>query len=448
MIWEKHFLRKSQNSETHWVFLIHPSSFAYAKNPQLPTRIPRCALPGCHWTNVLFVGTVMPMFKWPLRSKPPAFTRYGVVVVLVGLSVLMSEFVESRWKSTPFVSVFTCAIVLSAWFGGFGPGLLSVILSVLAFDYYFLPPTHSLVPNPNEAPRLILFAVAALMVSLLSSAQRSSGESLRRARDTLALKVQELERAIVERNQAQDALHKAQTELGHMMRLTTMGELTASIAHEVNQPLAGVVTNANASLRWLAGPSPDLNEAREALRRIVRDGNRASDVIARIRTLLKKGETDRSRLDVNLVIDEMVELTRREVLQRNVSLKTELSANLPLITADRVQLQQVLLNLIMNAAEAMSENKDRPRLLSIRSEYVQPSAVRVAVKDTGVGIDSQEVERLFNAFYTTKTNGLGMGLSICRSIVEAHGGRLWATPNDGPGATFQFTLPVENGETK
>jgi len=191
-----------------------------------------------------------------------------------------------------------------------------------------------------------------------------------------------------------------------------------------------------------------LNEARGALRRIVRDGNRASDVIARIRALLKKGQTDRTRLDVNRVIDEMVELTRGEVFQRRVSLKTELSANLPLITADRVQLQQVLLNLIINAAEAMSANKDRLRLLTILSEEVQPSAVRVSVKDTGVGIDPQQVERLFDAFYTTKPDGLGMGLSICRSIVEAHGGRLWATPNNGPGATFQFTLPAGDGEAK
>jgi signal transduction histidine kinase len=208
-----------------------------------------------------------------------------------------------------------------------------------------------------------------------------------------------------------------------------------------------VVTNANAGLRWLAGTPPDLKEAREALLRIVRDGNRASDVIARIRTLLKKGQTDRTRLDVNRVIDEIVELTRNEVLHRKVSLNTELSANLPLITADRVQLQQVLLNLIINAAEAMSANKDRPRRLSIRTEQVQPSAVRVAVKDTGSGVDPQQVERLFDAFYTTKPNGLGMGLSICRSIIEAHGGRLWATANDGPGATFQFTLPAEQ-ETK
>jgi signal transduction histidine kinase len=390
----------------------------------------------------------MLMFNQLLRSKPTAVTRYGLSIFSIGLSVLISEFLESRWKSSPFVSVFTCAIVLSAWFGGLGPGLLSVILSVLAFDYYFLPPTHSLVPNSNEVPRLILFAVAAFVVGLLSSAQRGSAESLRRARDTLALKVQELERAIAERNQAQDALHKAQAELTHMTRLTTMGELTASIAHEVNQPLAAVITNANASLRCLAGPSQDLTEVREALRRIIRDGNRASEVIARIRALLKKGEPERTRLDVNRVINEIVELTRGEMLQGKVSLITELSPNLPAITGDRVQLQQVLLNLIINGVEAMSTNKEQQQLLSIRTEQVHPGQVRIAVCDTGVGIDPRKVEQLFEAFYTTKRNGLGMGLSICRSIVEAHGGRLWATPNDGPGATFEFTLPTEHGDTK
>jgi signal transduction histidine kinase len=224
-----------------------------------------------------------------------------------------------------------------------------------------------------------------------------------------------------------------------------MGELTASIAHEVNQPLAGVVTNANACIRWLAGNSPDLHEAREALRRIVRDGNRASDVIGRIRGLLKKGEPARTRLDINPVIQEIIELVRGEMIQSKVSLQTELVAGLPLVSADRVQLQQVLLNLITNALDALRPVKDRPRFLRIRTDKPDARTVRVAVQDTGVGVDPQQAEHLFQAFFTTKPNGLGMGLSISRSIVEAHGGRLWATPNDGPGVTFQFTLPVEEG---
>ena len=233
-----------------------------------------------------------------------------------------------------------------------------------------------------------------------------------------------------------------------MTRVTTMSELTASIAHEVNQPLAAVVTNANACLRWLAGASPDLDEAREALRRIVRDGNRASDIIARIRGLLKKDEPARMRLDINLVIQDIVKLARGEMLQRKVSLQTELAAGLPLIAADPVQLQQVLLNLITNALDALSPVKDRLRILRIRTDQPDSCAVRVAVQDTGVGVDPQHAERLFQAFFTTKPNGLGLGLSISRSIVEAHGGRLWATPNDGPGVTLQFTLPVAAGGAK
>ena len=248
----------------------------------------------------------------------------------------------------------------------------------------------------------------------------------------------------IERDRIQDSLRKAQANLAHVTRVTTMGELTASIAHEVNQPLVGVVTNASACLRWLAGAPPNLDEARDALRRIVRDGNRASDVIARIRALLKKGEAARTRLDINQVIQETLELARGEMLQRRVTLHTELAGGLPLIAADLVQMQQVLLNLITNALDAMSAVRDRPRLLRIRTDQPEASAVRVAVQDAGVGVDPQQAERLFQAFLTTKPNGLGMGLSISRSIVEAHGGRLWATPNDGPGATFQFTLPVED----
>jgi signal transduction histidine kinase len=254
-----------------------------------------------------------------------------------------------------------------------------------------------------------------------------------------------LYRSKVERTRTEEALERTQAELTRVARATTVGELTASIAHEVNQPLAGVVTNANACLRWLAGASPDLDEARDALRRIVRDGNRASDVIARIRALLKKGEPARIRLDINQVIQEIIKLARGEMLQRKVTLQTELTAGLPLISADRVQLQQVLLNLITNALDALSAAKDRPRLLRLRTDKPDSRTVRVAVEDTGVGVDPLQAERLFEAFFTTKPNGLGMGLSISRSIVEAHGGRLWATPNDGPGVTFQFTLPVENG---
>jgi PAS domain S-box-containing protein len=252
--------------------------------------------------------------------------------------------------------------------------------------------------------------------------------------------VTEPKRAEEELRQKEVSLREAQTELAHVSRVTTMGELAASIAHEVNQPLAGIVTNANAGLRWLAGDSPNINEAREAIRRIIRDGNRASDVIARIRALFEKACTTKEQLDINAAIEEVVILTQSEARRNQVALRMELAADLPPVKGDRVQLQQVIMNLILNAIEAMSTVEGRARELVIKTQRGDDTEVQVAVQDSGIGFDPQSAERLFDAFHTTKPGGLGMGLSISRSIVETHGGRLWAVSNDGPGATFQFTL--------
>ena len=251
----------------------------------------------------------------------------------------------------------------------------------------------------------------------------------------------ERKRAEEELHQKEVSLREAQTELAHVSRVTTMGELAASIAHEVNQPLAGIVTNANAGLRWLAGDSPNLAEAREAIRRIIRDGNRAADVILRMRALFKKARTAKERLDVNEAIKDIVTLAQNEVRRNNVALRTELAANLPSVMSDRVQLQQVVLNLILNGIEAMSTVQDHPRELVIRTQRGEDDdEICVAVQDSGIGLDPRSRERIFDPFHTTKPGGLGLGLSISRSIVESHGGRLWAVSNDGPGATFQFTL--------
>jgi signal transduction histidine kinase len=220
----------------------------------------------------------------------------------------------------------------------------------------------------------------------------------------------------------------------------TMGELAASIAHEVNQPLAGVVINGNACLRWLAGDAPNVDEACEAARRIIRDGTRASDVIKRIRALSKKTGGEKERLDINDAIQDVIALAHSEVRRNRVALRTELASDLPQVLGDRVQLQQVILNLIMNAIEAMNAVADRSRELVIRTEGCEIDLVRVTVHDSGIGLDPQCREKIFDAFYTTKQGGMGMGLSICRSIVENHGGRLWAKANDGPGTTFEFTL--------
>jgi PAS domain S-box-containing protein len=249
-------------------------------------------------------------------------------------------------------------------------------------------------------------------------------------------------RDITERQRAEEALREAQAELAHVTRMATLGELAASIAHEINQPLAGVVTNGQACLRWLGREVPDLAEARAAVERIIRDGNRAGEVIARIRALVRKAAPQRARLAINDVIAEVIALADSELRRHGVALHTDLAAALPLVLGDRIQLQQVLLNLLLNGMEAMRTVTDRPRALIVRSQPEEAAAIRVGVQDVGPGIAPQDLERIFTAFVTTKPEGLGMGLAISRSIIEAHGGRLWATANDGPGATVQFTLPI------
>jgi PAS domain S-box-containing protein len=246
---------------------------------------------------------------------------------------------------------------------------------------------------------------------------------------------------IEERKRADEALSQAQAELAHVARIMTMGELAASIAHEVNQPLSGVVVNANACLRWLAGDSPNLQEARETVRRIVRDGKRAGDVIARIRALATKTATAKERLDMNEAILEVVALAGDALRKNRVAVRTEFAPDLLPVLGDRVQLQQVVLNLVMNGIEAMSNVEERPRELIVRTQNDDADQVRVTVQDSGIGLDPQNMERIFDAFYTTKHGGMGMGLSISRSIIQNHGGKLWAVANEGPGMSVQFTIP-------
>ena len=247
---------------------------------------------------------------------------------------------------------------------------------------------------------------------------------------------------ITETRKAQEALHTAQSELAHVTRLTTLGEMSASIAHEVNQPLASVVTNGDACLRWLARDVPQLDEARSAVERMISGASHASDVISRIRALSKKGAFERARLDVNEVINDVLVLMRREITDHRVSLRLDLGSSLAPVHGDRVQLQQVIMNLLMNGIQAMRPVTDRRRELLIRSREHGSDQMLVAVEDSGIGIEPENVDRLFNAFFTTKPEGLGIGLSICRSIIEQHDGRIWATRNAGTGSTFQFTLPA------
>ena len=231
--------------------------------------------------------------------------------------------------------------------------------------------------------------------------------------------------------------------LAHANRITTMGQLTASIAHEVNQPIAAVVTNAQAALRWLNMQPPDPVEVRQALDRIVSNGRRAGDVIGRIRALVTKAPPRKDKLDINDTIREVIALTRSELHRTGTLLQTQLAAGLPLVPGDRIELQQVMLNLILNAVEAMSGSDEGSRELLISTEDDGANGVHIAVRDWGPGLKPEALDRLFDAFYTTKPGGMGMGLSICRSIIEAHGGRVWATTNVPKGAVLQFTLPPE-----
>jgi PAS domain S-box-containing protein len=248
---------------------------------------------------------------------------------------------------------------------------------------------------------------------------------------------------ITERKRSEEALDKVRLDLAHVSRVSTLGQMAASIAHEINQPLAGIVLNGNASLRWLAGESPNLEEAREATRRIVRDGQRAGDVITRLRSLFRREASTNERLGMNEVVQEVIAISRGEVHKGGAIIRTRMADDLPVVRGDRVQLQQLVLNLIMNAVEAMSDVENRPREILISTQQGEGGEVLVAVQDSGVGLDPQGKEKLFDAFYTSKRvgMGMGMGLAISRSIVEHHGGRLWAVSNDGPGATFLFTIP-------
>lgn len=247
---------------------------------------------------------------------------------------------------------------------------------------------------------------------------------------------------ISQRQRTEESLRKTQDDLARISRIRTMGELAATIAHEVNQPLSGILTNANACLRWLAGVesnSPNLEEARQAVERTIRDGKRAGDVILRLRNFFKASGGEKTSLKINEVVEGILILVQRELERNHVLLRMDLCDPLPTVQGDAVQLQQVLLNLILNAADALADVADRPRELTITTR-AESGAVRVEVKDNGTGIEIEKLESIFQPFYTTKTNGMGLGLSISRSIIKNHGGSLWVQRNSGPGTTFYFTL--------
>jgi len=493
----------------------------------------------------------------PLKTGPVGGARsfvgtrrlvlgYGLSVFNLALAVVVTRTLALHFHASA-VSVLICAVMFTAWFGGFGPGLFTAALSVLVFRYYFVPPIGSFAMELTELPRVMLFTVAAFLVGTLSARQRSATEALRRSEQRFrdytesasdwswetgpdhrftwvsenlsqlgivpasrigltrwecasdieqdpekwrahreALDAHQSFRQFTYTTEAADgsvrhvsasgkpivdaagrfagyrgvasdvtaaaraeqferALHEARAELVRVTRVTTLGEVAASVAHEVNQPLGAIVNNANACLELLPAGRGEVEEVREALLDIVADGERAGAVIQRIRALASRSSSERVPLHLDELVADVVALSGAESRGRRVTIRTEMPPGLPVVRGDRVELQQVVLNLLVNGMEAMAAVDEGRRVLVIRGSSAMQNGIPAAmirVEDHGTGLDAAQTDRLFEAFYTTKPHGMGMGLAISRSIIEAHGGRIWAEPNNGPGAAFCFTLPV------
>jgi C4-dicarboxylate-specific signal transduction histidine kinase len=386
----------------------------------------------------------------PPRLQP--LPRYALAIAFVTLALILSLVLRVPFGN-PFWFFFSVAVIASTWFGGRGPGWVAVILSTIAVLYYFIPPIHSFAVKPPDVPFFLTFVACEVVANWLISWQRETEASLRQARDELEVRVSErtaelksandaLRNQMAEQRRTEEALQKTRSELARVVRITTIGELTASIAHEVNQPLAAVVANADACVAWLGHSNPDLVEARAAAERAIQGATRASEVITRIRSLINKASPEKAPVQLNDVVKETVALTERQISRNSVSVVLDLEPNLPAVLGDRIQLQQVILNLIVNGVEAMSAVSGRKRQMLIRSKVQEDNQILVSIEDTGIGVNADDMARLFEPFFTTRSQGIGMGLPISRSIIEAHGGRLWAESTVDQGSVFQFTLPI------
>jgi len=350
--------------------------------------------------------------------------RSGLPFLAGAAALTALTFVCFRYhvNSTTVGLLFLIVVVLVSLRASFLPAAIISLLAYLCLDYFFTEPLFTLGMSQTldfVAP-VAYIATALVITRLIWSVRRSEDE----------------------RQRAEERLRSSQAELAHVSRVLTMGELAASIAHEINQPLTAIVTNGGACLRWLSAEEPDLEEARAAARRIVRDGHSASDIMTRIRAFLKKADAQRGPVDLNRTIQEVVALTRDQAAASSVTLRTEFFEELPKVLGDRVQLQQVVLNLVLNAIEATARTDKRGREIRITTLQAEAERAIVEVSDSGQGIDLQSLEHIFEPFYSTKAEGLGMGLAISRSIVESHGGELTAAADDGHGATFRFSLPL------
>jgi len=479
-----------------------------------------------------------------LRIRRHPLARYGIALALASLAVL----VRMLLPLPPGVAMYGLAVgavVVSAWYGGRGPGLVSLLATATGILYWFIPPSDAFLPIPAEhIISLIVFGALGVLVTEFGMARRRAEQALGESEGRFRLmagsipemlwiesldprkvlyvspayeriwgrpasevyrdanawlqavhpedrsyvtsalqrwldapgdtrydleyrilwpdgetrwvhsrrtvirdeqgrphRASGIVEDVTDARRSQEALTTARAELAHVARVTTMGQLAASIAHEVNQPLTAIGLSGNACLRWLGAQPPNLDQASETVSRIVKDAERAGEIIARIRAMARKSPAHKDWMDINDAIAEVITLTRPEAQKCQVALQARLSADVPPVHADRVQLQQVLLNLIVNGIEAIRQAADGPRELVIGSDKEVPDGVLVSVRDCGAGLGAGS-DRLFEPFYTTKPGGMGMGLAISRSIIESHGGRIWATPNTPRGAVFQFLLPV------
>jgi signal transduction histidine kinase len=391
------------------------------------------------WRGFVFRHSGLLHFHAP---RSPA-ARYGLAIFFVAVAfttTFLLQAITGKFFNFPFYAV----VAAGAWLG-VGPGLLSFVLSSTVVADFVTPPLFSLAISPVDLPSFLAFVIFALLTLAWSIQRRRAEHALEATvqqrtaelvRANTALKAEMAERATAER-----ALRDAEAELARTLRLAAMAELAATIAHEINQPLAAITANGSACLRSLQRDPPLLDNAREAAGCIVADGHRAGDVIARIRALFSKGPQQQQLVNLDEIVDTVLALMRDAIERQRVAVRIEPATPPPLVAADPVQLQQVLVNLVTNALEAMQAAPQGGRIVTIRTLVLDETAA-VSVEDTGVGIDPERVGHIFDSFYTTKPGGIGVGLAISRSIVEAHGGSMWAAPGTPTGAVVGFELPL------